>query len=111
MVKKSSVASGRRAKTAAIHERFYYEVWNFIALDNVAADRVVLEINDAIRHLLPFPLMGHSRPDLTSRPIRFLSVRDILIAYAPDESPLPVLAILHGRRNPRVIAAFLRART
>ena len=30
------------------------EVWNFIALDNVdAADRVVLEINDAIRHLLP----------------------------------------------------------
>lgn len=87
------------------------EVWNFNALDNVAAaDRIIQEINDAIRQLLPFPLMGHSRPDLTSQPIRFLSVRDILIAYAPDESPLLVLAILHGRRNPRVIAAFLRAR-
>lgn len=38
------------------------EVWKFIALDSVAAaDRVVQAINDAIRHLLPFPLMGHSR--------------------------------------------------
>jgi plasmid stabilization system protein ParE len=87
------------------------EIWNFIAADNLAAaDRVLQEINDTIRGLLPFPQIGHSRPDLTSRPIRFLSVRDLLIAYAPDESPLLVLAILHGRRNPRVIAAFLRAR-
>jgi toxin ParE1/3/4 len=87
------------------------EIWTFIALDNVAAaDRVIQEINDAIRAVLPFPQIGHSRPDLTSRPIRFLSVRGLLIAYAPDESPLLVLAILHGRRNPRVIAAFLRAR-
>ncbi len=30
--------------------------------------------------------------------------------YAPDEKPLLVLAILHGRRNPRVIAALLRER-
>ena len=45
------------------------EIWNFIAVDNLAAaDRVLQEINDAIR------------------------------------------AVLHGRRNPRVIAAFLRAR-
>jgi toxin ParE1/3/4 len=87
------------------------EIGNFIAVDNLAAaDRVLQEINDAIRAVLPFPQIGHSRPDLTSRPIRFLSVRDLLIAYAPDESPLVVLAILHGRRNPRVIAAFLRAR-
>jgi hypothetical protein len=37
-------------------------------------------------------------------------VRDYLIAYALDEHPLLVLAVLHGRRNPRVMAAILRAR-
>jgi plasmid stabilization system protein ParE len=87
------------------------EIWNFTATDNpAAADRVTQGINDAIRALLPFHQIGHRRPDLTSRPIRFLTVRDLLIAYAPDESPLVVLAILHGRHNPRIIAAFLRAR-
>jgi hypothetical protein len=38
-------------------------------------------------------------------------VRDYVIAYAPDEKLLAVIAVLHGRRNPRVIAAILRART
>jgi hypothetical protein len=37
-------------------------------------------------------------------------VRNYLIAYAPDESPLLVLSVLHGRRSPRVIAAILRER-
>jgi hypothetical protein len=32
------------------------------------------------------------------------------IAYAPDERPLWVIAVLHGRRNPRVLAAILRGR-
>ena len=87
------------------------EIWEFIATDNLdAADRVVDEIYEAIRTLLPFPQMGHVRPDLSSRPLRFHSVRDFLIAYAPDQKPLVVLAILHGRRNPRVIAALLRER-
>jgi plasmid stabilization system protein ParE len=43
--------------------------------------------------------------------LRFLTVRDYVIAYAAEEKPLAVIAVLHGRRNPRVIAAILRART
>jgi len=87
------------------------EIWNYIAADNLdAADRVIGEIQEAIRALIPFPQMGHLRPDLTSRPIRFHPVRSFLIAYAPEEEPLLVLAVLHARRSPRVIAAFLRAR-
>ena len=87
------------------------EIWEFIAADSPgAADRVLEEIHEAIRALVPFPQLGHSRSDLTSRPLRFHPVRDLLIAYAPDEKPLVVLAILHGRRNPRVIAALLRTR-
>jgi hypothetical protein len=50
------------------------------------------------------------RPDLTNRPLRFVRVRDYLIAYAPDEKPLWVIAVMHGHRSPRVIAAILRGR-
>jgi plasmid stabilization system protein ParE len=87
------------------------EIWEYIATDSPsAADRVLTEIQEAIRALGPFPQLGHLRPDLTSRPLRFQLVRDLLIAYAPDEKPLLVVAVLHGRRNPRVIAALLRTR-
>jgi len=87
------------------------EIWEFIAADNpVAADRVIEEIHETIRALIPFPQLGHRRSDLTSRPVRFHPVRDFLLAYAPEEKPLVVLAILHGRRNPRVMAALLRGR-
>jgi hypothetical protein len=37
-------------------------------------------------------------------------VREYLIAYAPDEKPLWVIAVLHGHRNPRLMAAILRER-
>ena len=53
-----------------------------------AAHRVVNEIYDAIQSVVPFPRLGHRRPDLTNRPVRFIRVRDYLIAYAPDEKPL-----------------------
>jgi toxin ParE1/3/4 len=87
------------------------EIWEYIAADNPgAADSVLEELREAILALVPFPQLGHRRSDLTSRPLRFHPVRDFLIAYAPDERPLLVLAILHGRRNPRIMAALLRAR-
>jgi len=87
------------------------EIWEFIAAHNPgAADPVLGEIYEAIRVLFPFPQLGHSRSGLTSRPLRFHPLRDSLIVYAPDEIPLIVPAILHGHRNPRVIAALLRDR-
>jgi antitoxin ParD1/3/4/toxin ParE1/3/4 len=87
------------------------EIWEFIRADNLdAADRVIAEVLAAIAALVPFPGQGHRRSDLTSRPLRFILVREYLIAYAPAEKPLWVLAILHGRRNPLVMAAILRGR-
>jgi plasmid stabilization system protein ParE len=87
------------------------DIWTFIAEDSPqGARRVREEILDAIRALVPFPHQGHNRPDLTSRPLRFAVVREYLIAYAPDEKPLWVIAVIHGRRNPRVMAAILRGR-
>jgi antitoxin ParD1/3/4 len=87
------------------------DIWEFIAEDSLdAADRVREEIYHAILALVPFPRQGHRRTDLTSRPLRFWRVRDYLIAYAPDEKPLLVVAVMHGSRNPRVMAAILRGR-
>ena len=87
------------------------EIWEFIRSDNLdAADRVIGEILSAITRAVSFPGHGHKRRDLTQRPLRFLSVREYLIAYAPDEVPLWVVAVLHGRRSPRLMASILRDR-
>lgn len=87
------------------------EIWEFIAKDSLdAADRVVAEILAACDGLCLQPGQGHHRPELTMRPLRLAIVRDFLLVYAPEEQPLWVVAILHGRRNPRVLAAILRDR-
>jgi plasmid stabilization system protein ParE len=87
------------------------EIWEYIRADNLdAADRTITEILSAIRASAKFPGRGHKRPDLTSRPLRFIVVRDYLIAYASDEKPLWVVAVIHERRSPRVMAAILRGR-
>jgi plasmid stabilization system protein ParE len=56
------------------------EIWEFLAVDSPhAAMRVREDILDGIRRLVPFPHQGHARIDLTSRPLRFQTIRDYLI--------------------------------
>ena len=88
------------------------EIWEYIANDNIdAAGRVVADIHSTLTLLAGSPQIGHRRPDLTTRPLRFHVARDeYLIAYAPDEKPLCIMAIFDGRRNPRLMAAILRER-
>lgn len=87
------------------------EIREYIARDNPdAADRVIDDIFEAIRALVPFPQQGFKRPDLTSRPLRFTVARDYLIAYAPDATLLWIVAVIHGRRSPRTMASILRGR-
>lgn len=87
------------------------EIWEYIAAENIdAAGRVIGEIEKALENLISFPHAGNRRADLTSRPLRFFRVRDYLIAFAPDEEPLWVIAVMHGHRDPRVMAAILRGR-
>jgi plasmid stabilization system protein ParE len=74
------------------------------------ASRLVGEFFAAFELLVQFPHSGFLRPELSGRPLRFKLVRDYLIAYAPEAEPLWIVAIVHGRRNPRVIAAILRGR-
>jgi plasmid stabilization system protein ParE len=88
------------------------EIRDYIAQDSPdAADRVIDEIFACFERLARFPGQGHVRQDLTSKGLRFVVVREYLIAYAPERKPLWIIAVLHGRRNPRLIAALLRDRS
>ena len=60
------------------------EIWEYIAQDNVdAADRVLGDIHSTLTLLAGSPQIGHRRPDLTTRPLRFYVARDqYLVAYA-----------------------------
>ena len=105
------MTTGRGFDLHPLAARDITEIWTYIADDSPqAARRVREELLNAIRALVHFPNTGHKRRDLTSRPLRFIVVREYLIAYAPEEKPLWVIAVMHGRRNPRVMAAILRDR-
>ncbi len=94
---------------AAVHD--LEEIWGHVADDNLdAADRIVGDLFDAFDRLALAPYLGHRRPDLATRALRFWVVREYLVAYASDAHPLWIIGVIHGRRNPRLMAAILRER-
>ena len=84
-----------------------FNIWSYIADDNEnAADRVEQAIYDACAFVAEAPLRGHSRPDLTTRSLRFWTLTrypNYTIVYRPESVPLEVVAVLHGKRNVRSI--------
>lgn len=61
------------------------DIWEYIAMDNpLAATLFREELLARLRSLVTLPNQGRKRPDLTSRPLRFVVVREYLIAYAPE---------------------------
>jgi plasmid stabilization system protein ParE len=63
------------------------DIRDYIAQENPdAADRIMSEVSEAIGRLVPFPFQGHRRTDLTSRPLRFILVREYLIALRQTRS-------------------------
>lgn len=87
------------------------EIRQHIARDNaVAADRIIAEIFETFETISSFPDAGHLRPGLTAHPLRFQVVREYLVAYAPAKTPVWIVAVVHGRRSPRLMASILRGR-
>jgi plasmid stabilization system protein ParE len=84
-----------------------FEIWAYIAGNNEeAANRVEGAIFDACSIVVKNPLLGHVRPDLTTRPVRFWTLTrypNYAIVYRPETSPLEIIAVLHGKRNIRRI--------
>jgi antitoxin ParD1/3/4 len=82
-----------------------FDIWAYIAENSeIAAERVELAIYDACAILAEGPLRGHTRPDLTPRPLRFWTLSrypNYTVVYRPDTAPLQIVAVLHGKRNIR----------
>ena len=81
-------------------EEDLFDLWEYIAEDNLAAaDLVVAEMETALKRLCERPAAGHLRPDLTSAHVRFWTVRHYLLVYQFDEKELRVVRILSGYRD------------
>jgi antitoxin ParD1/3/4 len=82
-----------------------FEIWSYIAEDSEdAADRVEQAIYDACAFIAEAPMRDHSRPDLTTRPLRFWTLTrypNYAVVYRPETAPLQVVAVLNGKRNIR----------
>lgn len=64
------------------------------------ANRLRAEIIRAAANLAKHPHMGHERPDLTVKSVRFWPVFSYSIIYEPGSVPLTVLHLVHGSRDP-----------
>jgi plasmid stabilization system protein ParE len=76
------------------------EIGAYIARDSVdAALKVYDALEEAFELLAERPGVGHSRGDLTDRPLRFWSVFSYLVVYDPGSQPLTIIAVLHSARD------------
>jgi plasmid stabilization system protein ParE len=84
-----------------------FDSWAYIADDSEdAANRVEQSIYDACASVAEAPSLGHLRPDLTTRLLRFWTLTrypNYTVVYRPDTVPVQIVAVLHGKRNVRHI--------
>ena len=80
------------------------ENWAYIAADSVkAARRVRLQIFNACRKIADNPGIGHSRMDLTDKPVLFWPADSYLIIYTARKH-VEIVRVLHGARDiPRLL--------
>ena len=55
---------------------------------DLAADRMVDQIEAAVQRLVHFPQSGHRRDDIACDKLRFANAGEYLIAYLPETKPL-----------------------
>ena len=78
------------------------DIWDYIALDDLdAADRVINEIQEAFLLMSAMPGIGHSRTDLTDKPLRFWPVRRYLVVYRAEAEPLEIVRVVSAYRDVR----------
>lgn len=75
------------------------EILDYLAGSESAAVRVRDAIYDALGKLAERPGIGHTRQDLTERPVKFWSVYSYLVVYDPTSRPLTIVAVLHGAQD------------
>ncbi len=76
------------------------EIWEYIAADNVdAADRWLTKLEKATQTVADMPGIGHTRKDLTDKPVLFWPVGRYLIIYRADRRPIEVVRVLSAYRD------------
>ena len=77
-----------------------YDIWEYIADDNLgAADRVLDALEKAMVELAKSPGLGHSREELSDQRHRFFLVYSYLIVYRHETKPLQIIRVLHAPRD------------
>jgi toxin ParE1/3/4 len=76
------------------------DIIDFIARDDPeAADRVLAEFESEFELIGNTPGIGHYREDLLNQHHRFSSIYSYLIVYRWRETPIQIIAIVHGARD------------
>jgi plasmid stabilization system protein ParE len=90
----------RRYRLTETAQRHIDEIAAFIAADSMDAALKVLDaLEAAFDQIAEMPEIGHTREDLTLRPLKFWRVYSFLVVYEPTSDPLTVVAVLHGARD------------
>lgn len=85
------------------------EIWFRIAEDSIdLANRIEAEFYALFESLGQMPGQGHSRKDLTKRPVLFFPLYSFLVVYQPDVKPIRIVAVVRGKRD---VKQFLKQRT
>lgn len=61
--------------------------------------RVLTDFRSTLDFLGNNPGIGHTREDLTARPVKFWPVYSYLIVYDPATNPIQILRVLHATRD------------
>lgn len=80
-------------------------IWDYLAEEagSAIADRMMADLEAAMRKLARAPGLGHRREDLTDQPVRFWLVHSYLIIYADKSKPLAIARVLHASRDVRAL--------
>jgi plasmid stabilization system protein ParE len=49
--------------------------------------------------LAAMPRQGHTRKDLTKRPVLFFPLYSFMVIYQPETRPIRIIAVLRGTRD------------
>ncbi len=77
-----------------------FEIWSRIAVNSAElADRIEGEFYELFTSLGRMPGQGHTRRDLTRRPVLFFPLYSFLVVYQPEVKPIRIMVVIRGRRN------------
>jgi plasmid stabilization system protein ParE len=76
------------------------EIGAFLADDSIdAALKIYDALEDAFQLIVENPGIGHTREDLTTRPLKFWTVFSYLVIYDPESTPLQIITVVHSARD------------